>query len=94
MNTPQMSQFLGDGNVSMRTQQEQMLKQKILLAELERAGISRREFRAQPRQTAQEEEQAEPEEQAEEGGQAEPQGQAERTVQHSKRHRQRGRRLL
>ena len=51
LNTPQMSQFLGDGNVNMRLQQEEMLKQQMLSLELERAGISTREAKALSTQT-------------------------------------------
>ena len=50
-NTPQMSQFLGDGNINMHLQQENMLKQQLLLLELEKAGVSRREAKAKSSQT-------------------------------------------
>jgi hypothetical protein len=50
-NTPQMSQFLGESSLDMHLQQENILKQQLLLLELQKAGISTREAKAKSSQT-------------------------------------------
>ena len=50
-NTPQMSRFLGEGNINMFAQQENILKQQLLLLELQKAGISTREAKAKSSKT-------------------------------------------